>query len=282
MVKVSHSTQTVRSVVPAIRQPALEAPPPRIPVANEVKAEWTPETWRFLPRSYSSIVTPVQPRTSLVYLLCSPAGPATTGSPAAGSSSRRCRKKRRPLDLQGLKVKYRPLPVRFYDPGTNRIMKTPPKGSLWRQGPIHSRPPPPCVRQLFRSLSPDLNADRLLEEGAARVSRVKGHRSADPPFSFLLSTLSRTQDTVRSGGSTSEPPPPQSKSEQGGKREKTQPLPSTRRTRGQTVPSQPRREGLRPSGPGRRVPGSTGPNPLPSTHRQGRSCRRRGSERGRK
>lgn len=266
VVKVSHSTQTVQLVVPAVRQPAPEPPPPSVPAANEVAAERTPETWRCLPPSYSSIVTPVQPRTSLVYLLCSPSGPDPTGSPVASPSSRRCRRKRRPLDLQRLKVKYRPLPVRFYNPGTNRIIKTPPKGSLWHRGPAHSGPPPPCIRQLFRSLSPDLNADRLLDEGAAGVSRVKGHRSADPPFSFLLSTLSKTQDTVRRGG----------------RRERKRPLTSTRRTRAQTTPPQPRREGLRQAGPGRKVPGSTGPNPLSSTPRRGRGRRGRGSERGRK
>lgn len=266
VVKVSHSTQTVQLVVPAVSHPAAEPLPPSVPAANKVAAERTPATWRCLPSSYSGIVTPVQPRTSLVYLLCSSSGPAPIGSPVAGPSSRRCRRKRRPLDLQRIKVKYRPLPVRFYNPCTNRIIKTPPKGSMRHRGPVHTGPPPPCVRQLFRSLSPDLNADRLSDEGAAEASRVKGYRSADPPFSFLLRTLSRTQDTVRRGG----------------RKERKRPLASTRRPSAQTTPPQPRREGLRQAGPGRQVPGSTGPNPLSSTPRRGRSRRRRGSESGRK
>lgn len=266
MVKVSHSTQTVQLVLPAVRQHAPEAPPLRVPAANKAAAERTPETWRCLPPSYSSIVTPVQPHTTLVYLLCSPSGYAPTGSPVAGPSFRRCRRKRRPLDLQRLKVKYRPLPVRFYDPSTNRIMKNPPKSFLCHRSPTHTGPPPHCVRQLFRSLSPDLNADRLTLETPATLSSGKGHRSNDSPFSFLLSTLSRTQDTVR----------------QGGRKERMRPLTSTRRTRAQTSPSQPKREGLRRAGHGKKVLGSTEPSPLPSTPRRLRGRRGRWSERGQK
>ncbi|XP_040888011.1 DBF4-type zinc finger-containing protein 2 isoform X2 [Toxotes jaculatrix] len=301
VVKVSHSTQTVQLVVPAVRQPALETLPTSVPAANPDVAERTPEvqTWHCLPPSYSNIITPVQPRTSLVYLLCSPSGPAPTCTPAHGSAPKRCRKKRRPLDVQRLKVKYKRLPVRFYDPGTNRILTNPPKGFLWRRGPAPSGPPPPCVRQLFRSLSPDLNTDRTPGEAAAGSSRVKGHMSADPPFShtnsFALGTLSRDsaqtdeQDTVRRRGRTSKtpPPPPHSRSERGrgGRKDRTRPLTSKRRTRAQATPPQPRREGLRRAGPGRKVPCSTGPvltpasphypSPRPGRARRGRACERR-------
>ncbi|XP_051284038.1 DBF4-type zinc finger-containing protein 2 isoform X2 [Dicentrarchus labrax] len=281
VVKVSHSTQTVRLVVPAVRQP--EAPPTSVPAANQDAAERTPDvqTWRCLPPSYSKIITPLQPRTSVVYLLCSPSGPASSGTPAP----KRCRKKRRPLDLQGLKVKYKQLPVRFYDPSSNRILKNPPKGFLWRRGSAPSSPPPPCVRQLFRSLSPDLNTDRPLGEGPAESSRVKGQRSSDATFtnSFLLSTLSRV--SIRGRGRTTQAPPhtPNSGSEQGrgGRRERTRPPSSTRRTRAQATPPQPRREGLRQAGPGRKVPGSTG-SPHPPSPRRGRTRRGRGCDRSRR
>ncbi|XP_070786401.1 DBF4-type zinc finger-containing protein 2 [Enoplosus armatus] len=289
VVKVSHSTQTVRLVIPAVRQPASEAPPTSLPVANQDATERTPDvqTWRCLPPSYSSIITPLQPRTSVVYLLCSPSGPAPTYTPASGTAPKRCRKKRRPLDLQGLKVKYKRLPIRFYDHSSNRILKNPPKRFLWRQGSVPSSPPPPCVRQLFRSLSPDLNTDRLSGEGAAGSSRVKDQRSSDTTFShgnsFLLSTLSRDsaqtdkQDTVRRRGRTSQAPPPHSRSERGRggrreRRERTRPPPAKRRTRAQTTPPQPRREGLRRAGPGRKVPSSTGP-PHPPSSRRGRGRR---------
>ncbi|XP_018528442.1 DBF4-type zinc finger-containing protein 2 isoform X2 [Lates calcarifer] len=283
VVKVSHGTQTVRLVVPAVRQPAPETPPTSIPAANQDTGERTPEaqTWRCLPPSYSNIITPVQSRTSLVYLLCSPSGPTPTCSSSPGSAPKRCRKKRRPLDLQGLKVKYKRLPVRFYDPGTNRILKNPPKGFLWRRGPTPSGPPPPCVRQLFRSLSPDLNTDRVPGEGASGSSRVKGQSSADSPFShgssFLLSALNR--DSAQT--STTPPPPPHGRSERGrgGRKERTCPPPSTRRTRAQAPPPLPRREGLRRAVPGRKHPGSTGPavhTPPPSpSPRRGRGRRGR-------
>ncbi len=297
VVKVSHSTQTVRLVVPAVRQPASEAPLSSVPAANQDAGERTPDvqTWRCLPPSYSNIITPLQPRTSVVYLLCSPSGPAPTYTPVPSSTPKRCRKKKRPLDLQGLKVKYKRLPVRFYDPSSNRILKNPPKGFLWRRGSAPSNPPPTCVRQLFRSLSPDLNTDRPPGEGAAGSSRVKGQRSSETAFShansFLLSTLSKDsaqtdkQDTVRRRGRTSQapPPPPHSRSERGrgGRRERTRPPPSKRRTRAQATPPQPRREGLRRAGPGRKVPGSTGP-PHPPSARRGRARRGRGCERGRR
>ncbi|KAG7232487.1 hypothetical protein INR49_008781 [Caranx melampygus] len=264
VVKVSHSTQTVRLVVPAVRQAAPETTPTSVPAANQSAAEQTPkvQTWRCLPQSYSNIITPVQPRTSLVYLLCSPSSPAPSCTPTPGSTSKRSRKKRRPLDLQGLKVKYKRLPVRFYDPSTNRILKDPPKGFLLSRSPAPSGPPPPCVRQLFRSLSPDLNSDRTPGEGPGGSSRVKGHTSADPPFShassFLLSTLSK--DAIRGRGRTSKalPPTPHRRPERGRgvKKERTRPHPSKKRTRAQTTPSQPRREGLRRSG-------AAGPAPTP-------------------
>ncbi|XP_070712352.1 DBF4-type zinc finger-containing protein 2, partial [Pempheris klunzingeri] len=292
VVKVSHSTQTVRLVVPAVRQPASEVPPTSFPAANQTAAERTPETqtWRCLPPSYSNIITPLQPRTSLVYLLCSPSGPAPADTPAPCSAPKRCRRKRRPLDLSGLKVKYKRLPVRFYDPSSNRILKNAPKGCLWRRGSAPSSPPLPCVRQLFRSLSPDLNADRPPGEGAAGSSRVKGSRSSDATFShansFLLSTLSRDsaqtdkQDTGRRRGRMSQapPPPPLSRSGRGGR---SRPPLAKRRTRAQATPPQPRREGLRQAGPGRKVPSSAIPLHPPSP-RRGRARRGRGCERSRR
>lgn len=292
MVKVSHSTQTVRLVVPAVHQP--EAPPTSVPPANQDTAERTPEvqSWRSLPPSYSHIITPLQPRTSLVYLLCSPAGPTSKYTPPPGSTPKRCRKKRRPLDLQALKVKYKRLPVKFYDLSSNRILKNAPKGFVWHRGSAPSVPTPPCVRQLFRSLSPDLNTERLPGEGDSGPSKVKGQRSSDT-FShtngshFLLGTLSRDsaqtdkQDTVRRRGRSSQdpPPPPHTRSERGrgGRRERTRPPPK-RRARAQATPPQPRRGGLRRTGPALLPPQQ--PH-LPST-RRGRGRRGRGCEKARR
>ncbi|XP_067439807.1 DBF4-type zinc finger-containing protein 2 [Thunnus thynnus] len=297
VVKVSHSTQTVRVVVPAVRQP--EAPPTGVAPAYQDVAERTPDmqSWRCLPPSYSNIITPLQPRTSLVYLLCSPTGPASTCTPPPGSTPKRCRKKRRPLDLQGLKVKYKRLPVKFYDLSSNRILKNAPKGFLWRRGSASSTPPPPCVRQLFRSLSPDLNTEKLPGEGGSGPSVVKSQRSSDS-FShtngrhFILGTLRRDsaqtdkQDTVRRRGRTSQapppppPPPPPTRSEQGrgGRRERTRPPPPKRRSRTQATPPQPRREGLRRTGTSLLPP----PQAHPPSPRRGRGRRGRACEKSRR
>ncbi|XP_029986448.1 DBF4-type zinc finger-containing protein 2 [Sphaeramia orbicularis] len=191
VVKVSHSTQTIQLVTPAVRQP--EALPP-VPPANLLSAERTPEvSWRRLPSSYSSIMTPLQPHTSLVYLLCtgSPAHPYTC-SPL--SAPKRCRKKRRPLDVQeGLKVKYKRLPVRFYDPSTNRILRNAPRGSA----PSVSAPPS-CVRQLFRSLSPDLNTSGV--RGRGRTRRRGGRCERTRPHAPLSKKKTKAPPLPRREG----------------------------------------------------------------------------------
>lgn len=293
MVKVSHSTQTVRLVVPAVRQAASVATPFFVPAANQDAAERTPDvaTCRFLPQSHSNIITPVQPRTSLVYLLCSPSDPAPTST--LGSASKRCRKKRRPLDLQGLKVKYKQVPVRFYDPSSNRILKNPPKGYLCDRGSTHSCPPPPCVRQLFRSLSPDLNTDRAVGEGVSGSPAAKSPRSADttlgPPSRFLLTAPSRAsaptdrRDTVRGQGGVSQAPPPSLhlRSEQQSRRRRNGSRPPPSKGRMKAPPLVARREGLRSTGVLGKSPRSADQG-HPVSPRRGRVRRARGRERTRK
>ncbi|XP_041834694.1 DBF4-type zinc finger-containing protein 2 [Melanotaenia boesemani] len=272
VVKVSHSTQTVQLLVPSVHHLCPEAPPTAVPEANQGIAEQTPEmqTRRCLPPSYSNIFTPVQPRTSLVYLLCSPSGSAP--STPENSTPKRSRKRRRPLELQGLKLKYRRLPVRFYEPGTNRILKNPPRGLRWHRGSAPSGPSPPCVRQLFRSLSPDLNTDKPAGEGP------KGD-------SFLRSTLrsdSAQANVVQRPKRTSQAPPPMldGRSEQvrRSRRERRRPPPSKRRTRSLAQPPPPRREGLRQAA-SRTLPSFSCPTPIST--RRGRGRRGRGYERAR-
>ncbi|KAM7375623.1 hypothetical protein PAMA_014637 [Pampus argenteus] len=271
VVKVSHSTQTVQLVIPAVRQP--EVPPTSVPSANHDAAERTPkvQSWRCLPPSYSNIITPLQPRTSLVYLLCSPAGPTSTYRHPSVFSSKRCRKKRRPLDLQGLTVKYKRLPVTFYDLSSNRILKNAPKGFLWRRGSTSLAPPPPCVRQLFRSLSPDLNSERAPWEGGSDSSRVKAQRSLDTFTHTNVSHRDDAQTDKQDRTSQAPSPPPRSRSEQGrgGRRERTQLPPPKRSTRVQATPPQPRRGGQR-----RRAHALLSHPPLSrrGRGRRGRSC----------
>ncbi|KAM8905164.1 DBF4-type zinc finger-containing protein 2 isoform 2-T3 [Spinachia spinachia] len=229
VVKVSHSTQTIRLVVPTLPQPTLETPTPNVPTANPEAAERTPEgqTWHCLPPSYLGIVTPLQPRTSLVYLLCSPSGSNPLYTPAAGYALKRCRKKRRPLDAQGLTVKYKQLPVRLFDPTSNRILKNHPKGF------VPYTPTQSCARQLFRSLSLDTNADRPLGWGGIESFRNKCQRSCNKPFSQRKGFLSK--DTVRRRGRTAQAPPPFPHSRER-RRDRTRPSSIKRRTRDKAPP----------------------------------------------
>ncbi|XP_037321922.2 DBF4-type zinc finger-containing protein 2 isoform X2 [Pungitius pungitius] len=232
VVKVSHSTQTIRLVVPTLPQTTSETLAPSVPTANQEAVERTPEgqTWRCLPPSYLGIVTPLQPRTSLVYLLCSPSGSTPSYTPATGCALKRCRKKRRPLDTRGLKVKYKQLPVRLYNPTSNRILKNHPKGF------VPYTPPPPCARQLFTSLSPDLNSKRPLGRGGIGSLRIKGQRSFNKLFSQGKGSLSK--DTVRRRGRTAQAPPPFPHS-RGGRRDRTRPSSIKRRTSEKAHPHSP-------------------------------------------
>lgn len=263
VVKVSHSTQTVRLLVPEVRPTNQETPTPS---ANQVGAAVTPRTpsgsaWRCLPSCYSNIVTPLQPRTSLLYLLATPPGhgpsphplatpPGFADSPTPGSAPRRCRRKQRPLDLQGSKVKYKQLPMRFYDPDSRRVLKAPPP---------HRGSTPSCRRQLFRSLSPDLNAHRPQGEGP---SEVKGQSCS----AILLSALTKNpaQTETRGGrGKMAKAQPRRLRPV------RLRPLAAKRPIRAEAPP--PRREGLRRTvGSGRSC---TAPPPR-GRGRRGRGCRR--------
>ncbi|XP_076006211.1 DBF4-type zinc finger-containing protein 2 isoform X2 [Genypterus blacodes] len=314
VVKVSHSTQTVQLVVPAVRQPALEALPLNIHPASrnsaEIPSERTPEAptpgnlWR-LPPSYSHIITPLQPRTSLVYLLCSPSSPVPKHSSLTGSASKRCRRKKRPMDhvVRGLKVKYKRLPFKFYDPNRNRILQNAPKGSRWHcSSAPTNKPTPACVRQLFRSLSPDLNTERLAGEGgreqksatgcsASGSSKVKGPRPSDIgllsattlPFSqsngshFLRGTLGRSpaqppkQEAGRKRGRTRQTPPPPRAGRPVRGVQSTTPQASKRGVDREAVtPPQSRRKSLRRAG----HPGPVSPlHPAPRRERSRRGRR---------
>ncbi|XP_019716264.1 DBF4-type zinc finger-containing protein 2 isoform X2 [Hippocampus comes] len=236
VVKVSHATQTVRLVVPTVCQPALEATPTRVHAGDQAGAKKTPEAqWSRLPPSYSPVITPLQPSTSLVYLLCSPTFPGTAHTPATSPTSKRSRKRQRPPDFHRQKVKYKQFPLRFYDHRTNRIIKNPPKSFKVSQSPAASNPLPPCVRQLFRSLSPDLNTERWSGEGGSDSPRVKNQKPSSTP----------STDSARTHKHETSPLVHRSRSEEPRIGSEEKPRPPKRRVRVQTTPPPPRRCGLR-------------------------------------
>lgn len=263
VVKLSHSTQTIHLLLPEVRSANQEHPPP---LANqEAAVAVTPrptggQACRCLPSSYSPIMTPLQPETSLLYLLTPPSSQAPLPRPLTlppgfahllvpGSAPRRCRKKRRPLYLQGSKVKYKQFPVKFYDPDSHSVLKAPP--------PLRG-PTPSCRRQLFRSLSPDLNAHRPQGEG---LPEVKGQKCP---------TLTLSRDSTQAS------PVGQSKAAKAlltrshNLRLRTMLAKRSRKT--ETLPSQapPRREGLRRTGSS----GQNSTSPHPQGQMRGQSFRK--------
>ncbi|XP_059823320.1 DBF4-type zinc finger-containing protein 2 isoform X2 [Hypanus sabinus] len=142
IVKVSHGTQTSEVSYPVVKKKSrrLDQEPENFWSGLE-QAERPDTKTRLcslrLPRSYSRIMSPVQPRT-VIYVLSSPDFDSLEGK----RSSRTLQEGASPT-----KYRYKKSPVRYYDPVTNRILKMPPSSLA----PSHH------VRQLFRNLSPDIN-----------------------------------------------------------------------------------------------------------------------------
>lgn len=139
VVKLSRATQTLQMSSPTVAM-ALEssqAPPPELtppmppsatPLDQAPPSE--PLVSGQISDRYSSVLTPLQPQTSVLFLLCPPPGHTPLQSP---------RRRRRPARALRSKVTYRRLPL---TPLSVKALK-----------PVKPR----CVRQLFRNLSPELN-----------------------------------------------------------------------------------------------------------------------------
>ncbi|XP_020790129.1 DBF4-type zinc finger-containing protein 2 [Boleophthalmus pectinirostris] len=166
IVKLSRATQTQHVSCPAVATPsealpskesAPEAPPPQTLVPDE------PLLSGPLPEKYTSLLCPLQRQTSMLYLLCSAQGHSSYGSDP-GPSPRRRRRPTRPL---GSKVTYRRLPLMPFTVKPFSVKSFPVK--------------PRCVRQLFRSLSPELNTGPAPKVVPASTPRREGLRSCRPP-----------------------------------------------------------------------------------------------------
>ncbi|TRY82809.1 hypothetical protein DNTS_025574 [Danionella cerebrum] len=202
VVKVSHGTQTVSLSSPVVRPKRAEEIFPY--TANEqpqqcLSPERTPDMKtrlgaQKLPASYCKIMSPLQPKT-VVYVLSSPDGGQGISKPTPVKKPGRKRKSCE-QDL-GMKYKYKKTPLKFYDPMTNRILKTPPKGLS-----SHSKSKPLShVRQLFRSLSPDINKEQQgLCLGQSSEGSRKGRGRTNMP-----ELCTSTTDSVLESGGPSEP-----------------------------------------------------------------------------
>ncbi|XP_048389647.1 DBF4-type zinc finger-containing protein 2 isoform X2 [Stegostoma tigrinum] len=169
VVKVSHGTQTSEASYPVVKKKSrrAEQEPENVWVGAEAEAEDRPGAKARLcsvrlPRAYRKIMSPVQPRT-IIYVLSSPDFASATQ--AACHEAKRT-SKASDDGASPAKYKYKKSPVRYYDPTTNRIVRTPP-------GARH-------VRQLFRSLSPDINTGHL-----ANKLRIKAAGGGAGPTAAL-------------------------------------------------------------------------------------------------
>ncbi|XP_048477367.1 DBF4-type zinc finger-containing protein 2 isoform X2 [Rhincodon typus] len=161
VVKVSHGTQTSEASYPVVKKKSrrAEQEPENVWAGTEAEAEDRPGAKARLcsmrlPRAYRKIMSPVQPRT-VIYVLSSP-----DFASAAQAACHEAKRTSKASDdgASPAKYKYKKSPVRYYDPTTNRIVGTPP-------GAHH-------VRQLFRSLSPDINMGQLADK--SRIKAVGG------------------------------------------------------------------------------------------------------------
>ncbi|XP_074451087.1 DBF4-type zinc finger-containing protein 2 isoform X2 [Larus michahellis] len=163
VVKVSHGTQTSLLNYPVAKRKMSRRESD--PADQKASIAW-PENEKTpnmktrlcalkLPESYSKIMSPVQPKT-VVYVLSCPEIKQCKGKPI---DIPKMRKNRNSTDSKdSVRYKYKQCSFKYYDPLTNRILKTPPKSTVGEKAKKPSH-----VRQLFRSLSFDANMRKLAD-----------------------------------------------------------------------------------------------------------------------
>ncbi|KAM8934634.1 DBF4-type zinc finger-containing protein 2 [Pelodytes ibericus] len=161
IVKVSHGTQTSLVNYPVVKKKYNKSEIGQCSeqgIVYDFEEERTPDMKTRmcalkLPESYTKILTPLQPKT-MVYVLSHPDVKLCTSKPVC--ISKRGRNQYSTDSRDSVNYKYKQSPLKYYDPLTNRILKTPPRNSLRGLGAKR-----PCVRKLFKSLSSDSNVDKL-------------------------------------------------------------------------------------------------------------------------
>ncbi|KAM9284409.1 DBF4-type zinc finger-containing protein 2 isoform 2-T3 [Cariama cristata] len=163
VVKVSHGTQTSLLNYPVAKRKMFRRESD--PADQKASVVW-PENEKTpnmktrlcalkLPESYSKIMSPVQPKT-VVYVLSCPEIKQCKGKPIDIPKMRRNGNSTDSKD--SVRYKYKQCSFKYYDPLTNRILKTPPKSTVGEKAKKPSH-----VRQLFRSLGFDANMRKLAD-----------------------------------------------------------------------------------------------------------------------
>ncbi|XP_051786935.1 DBF4-type zinc finger-containing protein 2 isoform X2 [Erpetoichthys calabaricus] len=188
VVKVSHSTQTSVLSYPVLKRRVTRKDTGH--VADETPEVKTRLCALKLPEAYNKIMSPLQPKT-LVYVLSSPDRAAC---PAKPPDSLKTRRKRRSVDSESaVRYKYKKTPLKYYDPLTNRILKSLPKGLV-----LCKAKKPAHVRQLFRSLSPDTNKEPRESDGSS-----KGKANSSSGLCGTMGSSARSASLSERGSSTS-------------------------------------------------------------------------------
>ncbi|XP_039926014.1 disintegrin and metalloproteinase domain-containing protein 23 isoform X2 [Hirundo rustica] len=163
VVKVSHGTQTSLLNYPVAKRKMSRResdPADQKASVSWLENEKTPNMKTRLcalklPESYSKIMSPVQPKT-VVYVLSCPEVKQCKGKPI---DIPKMRKNHHSTDSKdSVRYKYKQCSLKYYDPLTNRILKTPPKCTVGEKAKKPSH-----VRQLFKSLSCDANMKKLAD-----------------------------------------------------------------------------------------------------------------------
>ncbi|KAI5108850.1 DBF4-type zinc finger-containing protein 2 [Silurus meridionalis] len=198
VVKVSHGTQTANLNCPVVRRKPIPESDTLLSTCETQKdpsPERTPDMKTRmcalkLPASYCKIMSPLQPKT-VVYVLSFPDSGQGSFKP---TPVKRVGKKRKSSDEEiAIKYKYKKTPLKYYDPLTNRILKTPPRG-------VPSTPTFKSlshVRQLFRSLSPDINKEL---HGSAQGRSPRGSKKSRGEGSMADHCASTSGSWLDNGG----------------------------------------------------------------------------------
>ncbi|XP_039208779.1 DBF4-type zinc finger-containing protein 2 isoform X3 [Crotalus tigris] len=199
VVKVSHGTQTSLIQYPIVKQKIIRKD-------NQLQDQMANLLWSEnektptmktrlcalkLPESYTKIMSPLQPQT-LVYVLSCPEMKQFRNK---AEEVPKIKSHNSTASKDSVRYKYKPTSIKYYDPLTNRILKTPPK--CLARGKTKK---PAHVRQLFRNLnfdgnrkkqadiqyiskpfnSPDNCAASLLLDPVKENSMNSDHKTEDP------------------------------------------------------------------------------------------------------